>query len=190
MSVDYVANLNQLNDNINEIKYFVASGIPYYRRVMELKQHNGQRWIAPFREFYKIQGLRKDQRDAVFEYFSQNVNFDQVDLDKILNDCWAITQRNELSFISKLLHTYRPDQFIIYDKFVHAFFKPSGYNNLGELYEILREACNEQGIRKIAGIFNDCFGNLENICELKKIDFMIWGWGKWKNFNEKYQINQ
>ena len=187
LPVNYVDNLEQLKRNIGEIKY--SSGIPYYRRLMELKQRDDQRWLALFKEFYKIQGLTTDQRDAVFEYFIQNVNFDQVDLDEILNDCRAITQRNELSFISKLLHTYRPDQFIIYDKFVHAFFNPSGYNDSGELYEILREACNEQGIREIAGIFDGCLGNWDDICELKKIDFMIWGWGKWKNFNEKYQIN-
>ena len=193
MCVNYTDKLKELNENKDEIKYFVASGIPYYRRLMALKQNNDPRWIDLFKEFYKIQGLTTTQRDAFFQYFSDHVDFNQVDLNAVLEHCRRnITnnRRYDLSFISKLLHTYKPDNFIIYDKFVYRFFSPSGYNNAADLYKILRDAYNEQHIREIADIFNGCFDNLNDICKLKKIDFMIWGWGKWKKFNEQYQVNQ
>ncbi|MBQ8754278.1 MAG: hypothetical protein IJZ19_04560 [Lentisphaeria bacterium] len=193
MPVNYDDNLKQLKRNIGEIKYFVASGIPYYHRLMQLKQGNNDHWTDLFKEFYKIQGLTTDRRNAVFEYFILNVNFDQVDLNAVLEHCRRnITnnRRYDLSFISKLLHTYRPDRFIIYDKFVHAFFRPSGYNNKVELYNTLGQAYEEQEIQDIEEIFNNNFREFSDIPRLKKIDFMIWGWGKWKKFNKQYQVNQ
>ena len=196
MPVDYENNLRELKDKLQEIKYFVYSGIPYYLKLMELKQQNDSRWIVLFKNFYKIQGLTTRQRDDFFVYF-QNVLFNhqaknKINLQEIIQYCREniVKNREDLSFISKLLHTYRPDKFIIYDKFVHKFFNPTGYAGKTELYQMLSEAYGNDDMNEVERCFDEEFTKNTDISSLKKIDFMIWGWGKWKDFSGKYQMNQ
>ena len=190
MPVDYEENINELNANAEAIKYFMASGIPYYERLMEYKRNGNLPWEDIFNEFYKIQGLSGKEKKVFFQYFAQikfddNDFYDAATMNETLNTL-SFHRRHDISFISKILHTYVPDKYIIYDTFVHQFFNPIDYQTKGDLYRILHIAYNDEDIRRLANLFDQVVGNGHHIESLKKIDFMIWGWGKWKRFEEKY----
>ena len=192
MPVDYEENINELNANADAIKYFMASGILYYERLMEYKRNENPRWMNIFNEFYNIQGLSNEEKEGFFHHFDQiefdnNDFYDAATMNETLN-ALSFRGRHDMSFISKILHTYAPEHYIIYDSSVHQFFNPTGYQTRGELYRILHVAYDDDAIRRLANIFDQVVGDGHPIESLKKIDFMIWGWGKWKKFEEKYPI--
>lgn len=197
----------ELKDNKETIKLFVAGGIPYYRKLMYYYKYNMEKWKAVFNEFYNIRGLKKENRSRFFKLFDKKIKelksptFDDQSLKTFLvtfleETKTEVTRKNgqtitryNLSFVSKLLHTYAPEKFIIYDKHVLSFFGKrnlTGAENKAALYfKLKKEYDNNQEIKGIADFFK-CFGDISDISTYKKIDFMIWGYGRWKEFEKKY----
>lgn len=187
-------NIEEIISNDTSIKFFVAGGIPYYLRLMSyFGSGNTADWRQIFKEFYKIQGLGESARNSIFDKFDSHRQecFNQPKLSDFLDDIKKrITGRIEISFVSKLLHTSNPDKYIIYDKHVANFFacSQSRHHNKAELYFNLMNKYKQLG--KLSDCFDKLFNDEEckNITQNKKIDFMIWGWGKWKAFKDKYPL--
>lgn len=95
-----------------------------------------------------------------------------------------------ISFASKTLHTIDNNLPII-DNYVYDFLeinRPNADNLNGRIQqceEIYRVLCNfyternENGLVRLAETFNQIYPNIGNqISDVKKIDFMIWGFGR------------
>lgn len=86
------------------------------------------------------------------------------------------TNNNQYSFASKALHTIDNNLPII-DKHILSFFHENrsleSYENIKKLYKN-REA---NGLNKLIDVFNKMYYD-RNFSEVKKIDFIIWGYGR------------
>ena len=95
-----------------------------------------------------------------------------------------ITHRTELSLTTKLFHTAHPDQGIIIDKYVREFCGRENDTLDIQLYENIKKDFETDYIQDLAKRFDELFPNVTDIKPFKKIDFMIWGWGKWRKWTE------
>ena len=183
-------NCREIVENRETIKYFIEPGISAYKNIMYLyanRNHNGNDnalLCHLFYDFYNIRGLQNDRKRAVFTFFLEHPG---LHVDELFNRILEITQRHDLSLTTKLYHTANRQNGIIVDVHVCDFCGRENVARNIQLLERIQDDFNNQCVRDLAGCFDALFPQQgQGISALKKIDFMIWGWGKWKRFEEGY----
>lgn len=175
--------IQEIAQNQNTIFYFIEPGLSSYKNIMQLYSHRNNdnllRYL--FYDFYSIRGLSHAERIECFDYLLDNP---EQPIEVFYNRICEITGRNELSLATKLFHTANPKDGIIIDSHVREFCgRTKDARSIQLWYNIQNDfllcKCN-----RLENFFNDLFPNDKDIFPYKKIDFMIWGWGKWREWNE------
>ena len=183
-------NYQEILNNQNIIKYLIRPGISAYKDIMECYQKRQDSLLCYlFYNFYNIRGVETEYKIRCLKYFLRNPNLTQKDLYNGIN---KITQRNELSLTTKLFHTAHTDSIII-DIYVREFCGRKRDALDIQLWYNIENDFQNACVLYLATIFDNLFPDSVEISKYKKIDFMIWGWGKWKKwkgFNEIYQKTQ
>ena len=178
--------IQEIAQNQNTIFYFIEPGVSDYKNIMQLySQRNNKdndkllRYL--FYRLYNIQGLSREKRAMCFEYFLKNAGQSKK---SFYDGICGITERNELSLTTKLFHTANPKDEIIIDLHVRNFCGRTGEDLNLQLWSNIKKDFIQKGWNRFEKIFNDLFPDNKDIFPYKKIDFMIWGWGKWKKLSE------
>ena len=176
------SNIDEIKRNKTFIQCFIRPGIQSYKTIMEL-------YSAPVRDvnllchfffdFYNIRGLDSDFQRACFNSFLDDPTRKFQDLHKAMNE---ITGRNEFSLSTKLYHTAHPGDGIIVDKYVRDFCGRAKDVQNFDLWKSIGKDFENSRVNDLINVFDELFEHDRGISRLKKIDFMIWGWGKWKKF--------
>ena len=175
--------IQEIAQNQNTIFYFIEPGVSDYVNIMNLysRGNNNKLLCYLFYRFYRIQGLSREKRAMCFEYFLNNAGQSKKDL---YDGICEITQRKELSLATKLFHTANPKDGIIIDLHVREFCGRTGEDLDLQLWSNIKNDFIQNGCNRLENFFDDLFPDDKDISPCKKIDFMIWGWGKWRKWNE------
>ena len=183
-------NCQEICENQDTIKYFIRPGISVYKDIMNCYNERQDSLLCYlFYNFYNIRGLKTEDKIKCLKYFLQHQNLTKEELYNKIN---AITKRNELSLTTKLFHTAKPDNIII-DIYVREFCGRKNDALNIKLWNDIEQDLRKDRVLYLGTIFDNLFSDSREISTSKKIDFMIWGWGKWKKwkiFDETYQKTQ
>ena len=176
--------IQEIAQNQNTIFYFIEPGLSSYKNIMQLysQRNNDDLLRYLFYDFYSIQGLSHEKREKCFKYFLNNTGESKEDF---YNGIRKITGRNELSLATKLFHTANPKDGIIIDSHVCNFCGRKGEKHDFQLWSNIQNDFIQNGFNRLENFFNNLFPDDRGISPCKKIDFMIWGWGKWKKWKKK-----
>ena len=184
---------DELNNKIETILFCQAeimpkiqSGVESYLKIQGMYSRKEIRveFKKLFKKFYRVRG-RIDQ-DKLWDLLKHRK---EVSINDAMNDI-SDKKTVQLSFASKALHTINPD-LPIYDRTVRIFFRLPNpyprelkkrlvfqekvYNDLKGIYAERKD----NGLIKLANAFDNLFPQYKTqISEVKKIDFMIWGFGR------------
>ena len=168
------------------IKQTIQSGVESYLKIQDMyaKKMINAEFKQHFRRFYRLRG--EINQNNLWNLLKQRKEVSIIDAMDLISNKKTV----QLSFASKALHTINPD-LPIYDRTVRLFFRlPNPYprelkkrlafqeNVYNDLKDIYAERKNN-GLVKLAVAFDTLFPQYKNqISEVKKIDFMIWGYGR------------
>lgn len=182
--------LNKINElilsNQAAIKQTIQPGVESYLKIQDMyaKKRIDAEFKQLFRSFYRVRG--RINQDKLWDLLKQRRVVSIVDaMNRISNK-----KTVQLSFASKALHTISPD-LPIYDRTVRVFFRLPNpyprelkkrlafqekvYNDLKSIYAERKD----NGLVRLACAFDTLFPQYKaQISEVKKIDFMIWGYGR------------
>ncbi len=175
--------IQEIAQNQNTIFYFIEPGLSSYKNIMQLysQRNNDDLLRYLFYDFYSIQGLSHEKREKCFKYFLNNTGESKEDFYNVIR---KITGRNELSLATKLFHTANPKDGIIIDSHVCNFCGRKGEKHDFQLWSNIQNDFIQNGFNRLENFFNNLFPDDRGISPCKKIDFMIWGWGKWKKWKK------
>lgn len=145
-----------------------------------------------FNYFYKIR-RNADWRKAFYDLFEECKTVENLTFEYILRTLYAKTGNIEASFSSKLLATLEPDM-PIWDSIVlqNLSLRPNNSQNQDKrldgtvkTYQDLvcwyQEFLQTARGHEFVAAFDTAFPDLTGIGAVKKVDFLIWGKGKWFN---------
>lgn len=173
----------------------IEDGVKQYAAIFRMysdKQIQSDCFKKTFCRFYRVRG--RIDRGEIFRILADKDNLSYSDILSRLSLGNTVVN---ISFASKILHT-RNNSEPIYDsviaKFYHIRRKERGYGArfkeavkiYVDLQNIYKDKDNNN-LKRLSEAFDKIFPSYDFSVE-KKIDFMIWGWGKWKRFNEKYPL--
>lgn len=151
-------------------------------------------WQKTYASFYGLNPIRSDEfKQEYFEYLEKNED-KKPGFEEALNKICGISGKTDLSFTTKLLHTINPDE-PIWDSRIERVLEErllkesnslsirlaeTKYQLLKEFYEELFDSGEGQ---KYIDAFDEEFSNLskedlDSIPDIKKIDFVLWAYGK------------
>ena len=171
------------------VKPAIRPGVESYLKIQDMysRQAIDPDFQRLFRTFYRVRGTLN--RDSLWDILKKREEISIVAAMKALVS--SKRPAVHLSFASKALHTINPD-LPIYDSTVRDFFglsiPPPGlaldkrlafregvYNDLKGIYA----GRDTNHLFRLAEAFDGLFPQYqETITEVKKIDFMIWGFGR------------
>ena len=189
-----------LNININKTKSDekFKKSIKNYLSIME--RIDKTKFDTDFKKdyctFYRINPHRDDEwKNVYFNTFNKyrklrikNNKLSIKDiLEEVLLELYKKVDKVELSFASKMLHTLYPKKCPIYDSVVakqlnlskRKFNGEKKIHNDCEIYDNLVKKIKEQ--RYLVKEYNSIFADspeLRRVSDIKKIDFLIWWYGK------------
>lgn len=144
-------------------------------------------FMRAFRAYYIMRYTTQSYADRFFQVMEELKHVEKPDLGFVSRSLYSIDERHELSFITKMMHT-RFNNYPIFDKFVCKFFgfqRPKGsienkilesqiiIDTMSATYAYIKE---QRVIQATINKFDALFPN--NISFEKKIDFLIWAYGK------------
>lgn len=148
-----------------------------YNVFYRISPHRDETWQKSYYRIFKKYRIKRNS----------NENFTLRD---VLTDIYKATGRVEFSFASKLMHSLCPKKYPIYDsiladKFSLEKVKGSGENKIDCACNVYNELCDKVIEHEyLVKDFDDIFSieaNYKKISKIKKIDFLIWWSGHFKN---------
>lgn len=181
-----------INDNANSIFSVLSQqDIQRYDFIMDTYRQGditkNTQFMRAFKAYYIMRYTSKRYIDKFFRVMEELKHVEKPDLGFVSRPLYSIDERHELSFITKMMHT-RFDNYPIFDKFVCKFFgfkRPDGsienkilesqiiIDTMSATYAYIKE---QKAIQATIDKFDVLFPN--NISFEKKIDFLIWAYGK------------
>lgn len=140
-----------------------------------------------YSNFYRLGRRPSDMKDIYFAFMESKKNLTEdkknskLDITEVVNFLHDKTNKIELSFSSKFVHTLNPEE-PIYDRELAKFFKCKywEYHSKDERIQIYNkfkskflEFKNSDTGKLIIKMFNEKFPNYK-ISDTKKIDFVLW----------------
>ena len=164
----------------------IEDGVKQYAAIFRMyreKQIQSDCFKKTFCRFYRVRG--KINRDEIFKIIADNGDLSYSDILRRLSLNENVVN---ISFASKVLHT-RNNSSPIYDIVIANFFHihrkakeyTARFNEAVEIYTSLQGICGDKdknGLSKLSKTFDEIFTSYKDFSDEKKIDFMIWGYGR------------
>ncbi len=167
----------------------VENGLKDYLKIMDLfnkLDEPTEEFKKVFNKFYTLKRKPVYFRNEYYSCLFSNKNNKDLKYEDVIKKLSKITNKEEKSFSSKLLHTINPTKYPIIDRIVSNFIGLKAtpysrdkiedalirYEKVTSFYKSFIETNN---YKECISYFDNNFAYAKDISNLKKIDFLIWG---------------
>ncbi len=191
---ELVANKDTIFEN-QQIHHKIADGIRHYTRLQTAYENNemDEAFKKSFGYFYRMSRYAGSEFKAAYFAMMQDIrNGAARSFPEIADALYAIENKHQFSFITKLIHTTDPD-FPIYDSLVSKVLQlPNVATIHGKTAKIM---CSHEVIIHVKALYEQMLEIPEfldllqefdrrfdaQLSDIKKIDFMVWAYGSTLN---------